>query len=140
MSKDYADARYGVNKVICGFPTTAAQNGTVASATTIATKLIPYKTDPNVLTVRFPVGGTSAGLMVVIGTATPFAAGTMGAVGAIGTFAIGTQANETDAQFTFPASAVIQAGDCIILQTFGTTAAVYTLNVDVWGNEVFANL
>lgn len=139
--QDYSDARYGVNKILCGFAVTAAQNGTVSAATTIASRIVPYKSSPNILTVRFPVGGTdSSKLQIVIGTATPFAAGTMGAVGAIGTFAVGTQANETDKQFSFAAAATVQAGDCLILQTFGTTAAVYTLGIDIWGNELFANL
>lgn len=140
MAQDYSDARFGTNKNIAGFPSTTAQNGTVSAATTLSSKLIPYKSALNVLTVRFPVGGTSAGLQIVIGTATPFAAGTMGAVGAIGTFAVGTQANETDKQFSFPSGATVQAGDCVILQTFGTTTAVYTLDIGIWGNELFANI
>jgi hypothetical protein len=138
MSQDYADARFGVNKVIAAFPTTAALNGTVA-ATTLATKLVPYKHALNKVTVRLPIGGTEASLrQLIIGTASMFAAGTLGAVGAIGTIALGTLANETDVQAAL--SGTVQAGDVIVLQHLGTGAAVYTANVDVWGNEVFANL
>lgn len=140
MSKSYDDARFGANKILAAFPISAALNGTAASSAqlTLASKLIPYKSVLNVLTVRFPVGGTAATLQLVVGTATPFAAGTMGAIGAIGTFAVGTLANETDLQFTL--AGTVQAGDAIILTTYGTTTAVYTAQSDVWGQELFANL
>ena len=135
--QDYSDARFGVNKVVAGFPTTAALNGTVG-ATTLATKLIPFKHNLSKVTVRCPIGGTAATEFLVIGTASMFAAGTLGAVGAIGTVALGTLANETDIQATI--SGTVQAGDCIVLQNQGTSTAVYTAQVDVWGNEVFNNL
>lgn len=138
MSQDYSDPRFGVNKIVAGFPVSAALNGTVG-ATTLATKLIPYKHTLNKVTVRCPVGGTEASLrQLIIGTASMFAAGTLGAVGAIGTIALGTLANETDV--TAALTGTVQSGDVIVLQHLGTGAAVYTAMVDVWGNEAFINL
>lgn len=138
MSQDYSDPRFGVNKIIAGFPTSAALNGTVG-ATTLGTKLIPFKHAFSKITVRCPVGGTEASIrQLVIGTASMFAAGTLGAVGALGTIALGTLANETDV--TAALAGTVQSGDCIVLQHQGTGAAVYTAAVDVWGNEVFNNL
>lgn len=138
MAQDYSDPRFGVNKVVVGFPTSAALNGTLSSATILATKLVPYKHALNKVTVRFPVGGTAATQQLLVGTASMFAAGTLGAVGQIGTITLGTQANETDASFTI--SGTVQAGDCVVLSAIGTSASVYTAATDVWGNEAFANL
>lgn len=136
MSNTYDAARFGVNKIVAGFPTSAALNGTAAAAV-ISSRLCPYKTQINLATVRFPVGGTAATNQLLIGTATP-SGGTLGTVAYIGTMTLGTQANETDAQFTI--TGTVQAGDVVVLSSQGTSAAVYTAGVDLWGVELFNNL
>lgn len=132
MSKDYADARFGVAKYF-SFVNTASLAGTTAatelqrSTVMEASRILDWQ-------LKVVTGGTSAGRSVILSTSL---AGT-GALVGIGTAALGTIADTTvlDAAVT---ETSIAAGDDLVISAIGTAAGAYVVQPIVLLREDFVN-
>jgi len=132
MSKDYADARFGVAKYF-HFVNTASLAGTTAatelqrSTVMEASRILDWQ-------LKVVTGGTSANRSVTLGYSV---AGT-GAVVNIGTAALGTMADLTvlDAACT---ETSIAAGDDLVISVIGTAAGAYVVQPIVLLREDFVN-
>lgn len=149
MGRSYDDPRFGDVRVLADGNLSAALNGTVGAT---VLQVFPMGSAAFKLThvsISFGVGGTGALRQLLIGTATPFAAGTLGAIGYVGTITLGTQANLTGkvvylgtgmvntTSDTYP---TVQGLDCIVIAQQGTDAVAYTIDPNVWGVETFTNI
>lgn len=131
MSQDYSDPRFGV-QVILATDISGAINGTVA-----ATELFryPVKRASTVVDigVRFKVGGTDAVRQVIVGTA----AGA-GAMTAIGTATLGTQANNSTKLLGI--AGAVAAGESLVFQQLGTGSEPYNISFLAYLTEKFVNV
>lgn len=124
----YSNPSYGVSQ---RFETdvTGALNGTVG-----ATELFRYKmTGAKSITginVRYKAGGTGALRQIIVGTAS-----SGGAMTAIGTGLLGTQATNTTK--TLAITGTVQDGDELVFQHLGTDAIVYNVSFGVVYKEKF---
>lgn len=133
MARDYADARFGVNKIL-NFPVSSAINGTVG-ATELYRKTMMEAGTLKDWNIRAAVGGTEASVRtVLIGVST---AGT-GTTANCGTQTLGTLANGNivDAALT---ETTFDVGDDIVISHLGTGAGVYTIEPHVMYTERFVN-
>jgi len=130
MGKDYADPRFGVQQSYVT-DLTGALNGTVG-----ATELFRYihKKAATIddIGVRFKAGGTAATRQIIIGTAT-----SGGAMTAIGTAVLGTQATNTTKLLGI--SGAIAAGEELVFQHLGTDAIVYNIEFQPFYTEKFVD-
>lgn len=124
----YADPKFGVEQVVVTSES-AALNSTVA-----ATEIFRYRMKKaqtiSAVYARCKVGGTDAVRKIIIGTS---AAG--GAITAIGTATLGTQADGTIKDLSI--SGAVAAGGDIIFQHLGTGAEPWVVQFEAFLSEKF---
>lgn len=149
MSRFYDDARFGAGHIVAPGGASGALNGTVGATILGVFPNGSSATSLSHVGIFFSAGGTGALRQLLIGTATMFAAGTLGAVGYVGTITLGTQANNTS-KIAYLGTGVsntpgntrpiVQPLDSIVIAQQGTDAITYNIVPMVWGVETFINL
>lgn len=149
MSRMYDDARFGAGHIVAPLVASGALNGTVGPTILGVFANGSGGVALSHVGIYFSAGGTGALRQLLVGTATMFAAGTLGAIGYVGTITLGTQANNTSkvaylgtGVSNTPGNTrpIVQPLDSIIVAHQGTDAITYNIQAQVWGVDMFVNL
>lgn len=137
MSQDskgnYSDARYMAKQVL-SFTTTGSLAGTESAAADLFRKQVMYPTRVLDAVGYYTAGGTDAGVLKV--TINTSLAGT-GALVAIGTMVIGTQATASSKAITVTETALTDGDQIVLSRAAGTSAIVADVLIDIAVREQF---
>ncbi len=129
----YDDARYRTKNVLTLEPT-GSLAGTAASAADVVRKKVMFPVRIIDAVGYYIAGGTDAGKEKL--TINSSLAGT-GALSAIGTMTIGTQATRTSKAVAVTETDLVAEDEIVIQRVAGTSAIVANVQVDIGYREVF---